>query len=137
VSVIDGYRLMFAYPDTHYFANVKVEQSSPQEYDRDKENVISELENYSNSKNSATKIAFTGPVNYNDYATYGVERDTIDKVNLIGMYVIFSDTDHVIITAYFTNQKKRKFQTLDEFKTLREQFLNQYTSCINDNLTHR
>src|SRR5258708_39779968 len=38
VSVIDGYRVMFAYSDlTYYFANVKIDQSSPDSWTQDKE----------------------------------------------------------------------------------------------------
>src|SRR6266550_9072397 len=44
VSVIDGYRVMFAYTDlTYYFANVKIEQSISDSYAHDKEILISQL----------------------------------------------------------------------------------------------
>src|SRR5882762_6154379 len=59
VSVVDGYRVMFAYKDLFYFfANVKIEQSDPASYLRDKERVLSDLE-YSASTEKATGIIYT------------------------------------------------------------------------------
>src|SRR6266852_6274030 len=44
VSVLDGYRVMFAYRDLlYFFANVKVELSDPQSYEEDKRKVIADL----------------------------------------------------------------------------------------------
>ena len=51
VSVVDGYRVMFAYPDlTYYFANVKIEQSAPDSYALDKEVLVNQLKHYSSIK---------------------------------------------------------------------------------------
>jgi hypothetical protein len=51
--------------------------------------------------------------------------------NTLGISVLFSDADHHIVTIYFLNQnpKKRKFQTIEEWRTLRDNFLKRYTTC--------
>jgi hypothetical protein len=47
VSVIDGYRVMFSFPDLlYYFANVKIEQSSAESYEKDKQILIDQLKSY-------------------------------------------------------------------------------------------
>jgi hypothetical protein len=135
VSVIDGYRMMFAYPKTPYFfANVKVEQSSPQDYAKDKETVIEEMKYLPLIKNALVPMAYGGKRDFNGYETYGADRAVIDKGGVLGIHVLFSDTDHVIITVYFLNQgrEKRKFQNIEEYRELRDRFLNQYTSCIKE-----
>src|SRR5262249_55594924 len=36
VSVLDGYRVMYTYPRTYWFANLKAERSDPARYQQDK-----------------------------------------------------------------------------------------------------
>lgn len=135
VSVIDGYRVMFSYPKTPYFfANVKVEQSSPQDYAKDKETVIEEIKYLPSMKNALVPMVYGGKRDLNGYGTYGADREVIDKGGVLGVQVLFSDTEHVIITVYFLNQgrEKRRFQNIEEYRVLRDRFLNQYTSCIKE-----
>lgn len=40
VTVQAGYRAMYAYPDTHYFSNTKIEQSTSGAYENDKKTVV-------------------------------------------------------------------------------------------------
>jgi hypothetical protein len=78
VSVVDGYRVMFAYPDlTYYFANVKIEQSAPDRYTQDKEILINQLKHYSTIK-EATGMSFTDKMLINGFEHYGIDRDKID-----------------------------------------------------------
>jgi hypothetical protein len=133
VSVMDGYRVMFAYPRTPYFfANMKVEQSDPQQYAGDKETVIAELKNVPSMKGLAAPMEYLDRQDFNGYEGYGVERTVIDKGGVLGTYELFSDADHVIITVYFLNQgrEKRRFESKEEFRVLRDKFLNQYTKCV-------
>lgn len=135
VSVLDGYRVMFAYPSTpYYFANIKVEQSNPQDYASDKEMVRSELQ-YSASTKHSTKIIHQDKTLYNGYESYGIDRDVIDVGGVIGTHVLFSAADHVIITVYFLNQgsENRKFQNIEEYRASKEKFLDRYTRCLKNN----
>jgi len=135
VSVLDGYRVMFAYPSTpYYFANIKVEQSNAQDYTSDKEMVRSQLQ-YSASTKQATKIIYQDKTLYNGYESYGMDRDVIDVGEQIGTHVLFSAADHVIITIYFLNQggENRKFQNIEEYRASKEKFLDRYTRCLKNN----
>jgi hypothetical protein len=136
VSVIDGYRVMFAYPDlTYYFANVKIEQSAPDSYAKDKEILINELKHYTTTKEK-TAIIFSDKVLLNGFEHYGIDRDKIDVGGQVGIHVLFYDPAHLVITVYFLNQSKavflnkRRFESIKEYTELRDDFLNQYSECL-------
>jgi hypothetical protein len=135
VSVVDGYRVMFAYEKAHYFfANVKIEQSKVQEYASDKEAIIESIKYLPFYENVPAKMVYRGKSDFNGYEVYGADMDVIDKGGVLGIYVIFSNTDNVIVTVYFLNQGRehRRFSKIEEFRSLRDNFLNRYTRCINE-----
>jgi hypothetical protein len=136
VSVIDGYRVMFAYPDlTYYFANVKIEQSAPDSYSQDKEILTNQLK-YDSSKKEATRMIFADKTLLNGFEHYGVERDRIDVGGQVGWHVLFYDLAHLVITIYFLNQSravffnKRRFESIGEYREVRDDFLNRYSECL-------
>lgn len=134
VSVVDGYRVMFAYERArYYFANVKVELSKAEDYATDKETVIESLEYLPFFENVPVKMVYRVKSDFNGYEVYGADMDMIDKGGIIGIYVIFSEADKVVVTVYFLNQGKehRRFNNIEEFRALRDNFLNRYTRCIN------
>ena len=135
VSVLDGYRVMLAYPATpYYFANIKVEQSNERDYPNDKEIVRSQLQ-YSAETEQATKIIYQDKTLFNGYESYGIDKGVIDVGGVIGTHVLFSAADHVIITIYFLNQgsENRRYQNIEEYRALREKFLDGYTRCLKSN----
>jgi hypothetical protein len=142
VSVVDGYRVMFAYKDLFYFfANVKIEQSDPASYLQDKERVLSDLE-YSASTEKATGIISTGKTMLNGFEHHGTDRDKIDVGGTLGIHVLFYDANHLIVTIYLLNQDdkttgslfwrngKRRFTNIAEYQTLKDDFLNRYSECL-------
>ena len=136
VSVVDGYRVMFAYPDlTYYFANVKIEQSAPDRYTQDKEILVNELKYFSTMK-EATRIAFTDRTLINGFEHYGIDRDKIDIGGQVGIHVLFYDPAHLVVTIYFLNQSKaalfnrRRFETIKQYQELRDDFLSHYSECL-------
>jgi len=61
VSVVDGYRVMFAYEKARYFfANVKVEQSRTQDYASDKETVIGSIKYLPFYEDVPAKMVYRG-----------------------------------------------------------------------------
>jgi len=130
ISLADGYRVMVAYPKTDFFANIKAEKSNPDDYAKDKETVIEGLK-WAIAHGKEMESQEPIKVSYN-----GFEGDALNRKSLIGntlgITILFSDADHQIITIYFLNQnpQKRKFQTIEEWRTLRDNFLNRYTSCV-------
>ena len=142
VSVVDGYRVMFAYKDLFYFfANVKIEQSDPASYAQDKEMVISSLKNVASTK-QATGIVYSDKTMLNGFEHYGTDRDKIDVGGTLGIHVLFYDANHLIVTIYLLNQDdantgslfwrngKRRFTNIAEYQTLKDDFLNHYSECL-------
>ena len=136
VSVVDGYRVMFAYPDlTYYFANVKIEQSAVDKYDQDKEILINELKHYSTIK-EATPMLFSDKTLLNGFEHYGMDRDKIDVGGVVGTHVLFYDPAHLVVTIYFLNQSQatlfnnRRYETIKEYRELRDDFLSHYSECL-------
>lgn len=130
VSLLDGYRIMVAYPKTDFFANIKAERSDPAEYANDKETVLEGLKwALAHSKEMESQEPIR--VSYNGFEGYAINRKSLTG-NTLGITALFSDADQHIITIYFLNQdaKRRKFQTIEEWRALRDGFLNRYTSCV-------
>ena len=136
VSVLDGYRVMFAYPDLpYYYANVKIEQSAPESYEQDKQILIDQLKYYTTTKET-TAMIFTDKVQLNGFEHYGLDRDKIDVGGQVGTHVLFYDPGHLVVTIYFLNQSKavflnnRRFETIEQYRELRDSFLNSYSECL-------
>ena len=136
VSVVAGYRVMFAYPDlTYYFANVKIEQSAPDSYAADKEVLVNQLKHYSSIK-EAHPMIFADKTILNGFEHYGMDRDKIDVGDQVGIHVLFYDSAHLVVTIYFLNQSKavllnnRRYEDIKQFRELRDAFLNSYSECL-------
>jgi hypothetical protein len=143
VSVADGYRVMFAYKGLfYYYANVKIEQSVPADYLQDKETIISSLKYFATAK-EATGMTFSEKSSLNGFEHYGLDRDRIDVGGQVGNHVLFYDPNQLVITIYFLNQDdknnlaraivgggERKFHNIDEYRSLRDDFLSKYSECL-------
>jgi hypothetical protein len=130
VSVVDGYRVMFAFPDLpYYFANVKIEQSAADSFQKDREILINQLKYYATAKDTTT-MTFTDRVTLNGFDHYGIDRDKIDVGGTLGTHVLFYDSKQLVITIYFLNQSKavfannRRFESIKEYREVRDDFLN-------------
>lgn len=134
VTRIDSYRILVAYPGTDSFANIRPEKSRSDAYAQDKQNVIDELK-YLISTGKEMETPEPIRAIYNGFESYGLNRRILEVGSTVGIYVLFHDADQTITTFYFFNAKpkKRKFQTIEEWRTLKENFLNNYTCCINRN----
>lgn len=134
ISLADGYRVMVAYNNKRdWFVNIKAEKSFPEEYERDKEGVI---ENLKFAASTTADLEHPEPVkvSFNGFEGYGTSKRALTG-NVVGMYVLFSDPDRTITTFYFINQnaKRERFKSIEEWRTIRDEFLNTYTTCIINN----
>ena len=136
VSVLDGYRVMFGYPDLpYYFANVKIEQSDPARYLQDKEILIKEKQHFAVSKEATAKV-FTEKKLFHGFEDYGFDLEKIDVGGQVAVHVLFYDPAHLVVTVYFLNQSKavfmnnRRFETVKQFRELRDDFLSHYSECL-------
>ena len=134
ISLADGYRVMVAYNEKKdWFANIKVEKSFATEYERDKEGVV---ENLKWAASTSKELESQEPikVSFNGYEGLGTSKRALGG-NLLGIYLLFSDAERTIITIYFINQnyKRPRFQTIEEWQGVRDEFLKTYTACIDKN----
>ncbi len=133
IDMLAGYRIMFAYPNTDFFANAKAEKLPAETYKEEKAVL---LENYryllSESPNDYENTSLVSPM-------VGLELHGFDRKKLeggvLGLYLLFDDRVHIALTIYVLNQEPsvRKFQTMDEYAKLRDQYLRSYARCIQIN----
>jgi hypothetical protein len=127
VSVVDGYRVMYSYPRTYWFANLKAERSNPARYEEDKRIVTG---NFAALAGADDNTVLT------EFSHRGFAGQTLTKKELggstLGITQILSDGDSVIVTIYFMNQEpeNRAFQTHAEFVELRDGFVRGYMECV-------
>ena len=133
VSRTDGYRVMVDYKKPDFFANIRPDRSNPEKFEQDKKVLIQwigYLGKLADAKADAPPKTY-----FNDFETYSINRSVIEG-NQIGATVFFDDKNSIVVTIYFLNQRPRfrNFQTIEEWKVLREKFLKTYTNCIKKNL---
>ena len=133
VSRTDSYRVMVDYKKPNYFANIRPDRSSPEKYKTDKE-VLIKWNNY--------RAALINPNAgepekslFNEFEVYSLNKELI-RGDEIGTSLLFDDTNSIVVSVYFLNQRSehRNFQTIEEWKVLRDKFLKTYTGCIRENL---
>lgn len=126
VSVIDGYRVMYSYPRTYWFARLNAERSDPSRYGEDRRIV---------TENFAALAAADGDASLADFSERGFAGQNLTKKKLggttLGITQLLSDEDSVIVTIYFANQapENRAFHTHAEFVALRDRFVRGYIEC--------
>ena len=153
VSVADGVRAIYAFPGTPYFANTKIEFSVPGHYVQDKATVLDALTNqcarmkahvddyvgsHPDVREKLDRAVAKGKayVTYESGSVQGIEYAlcTQNALNLSGsvpaMLHIFVPQREVIVTAYFLQKKRSKFETIDEFLTMQREFIDGYIDFL-------
>ena len=128
-----GERVMFQYPLTDFFADAKVELLPAARYAELKQTLLSNL-HFLESERGGPTPARALPVGLHGFEVHGNDRQKLEG-NVVGMYLLFDDQTHVSTTVYFLNQQswQRKFQTMDEYGRLRDNFLRNYPGCVREN----
>ena len=65
----------------------------------------------------------------NGFDVRGQDR-TVRQGGVLGIYLLFEDQTHTVLTIYFLNQEKPHFKDMAEYAALRDSFLNRYTGCL-------
>lgn len=127
VSIADGARLMYAYPGSGFFANLKVERSTSDSYLADKDIVRKWLAETAKTDGNLELHDAVGKT----FTTQSVTRRTLTG-NTLAITQLFSDDDRMIVTMYFLNQipAERRLKTLDEFASHRNSFVRSYSECV-------
>lgn len=128
-----GEQVIFSYPLTDDFANAKVELLPADRYAELKQTLLGNLHFLEHERNGPT-AALALPVGLHGFEVHGNDVRKLEG-NVLGMYVMFDDPAHVATTIYFLNQHAwaRKFQTMDAYGRLRDNFLRTYTGCVREN----
>lgn len=133
VHVESGYRVLVAYMQTEGFGNLKVERLPATQYSKEKADLLSSLDNL------ATQSGMNGKVDrrqLHGYALYGANRATLQG-GVLSVYNLFDDADRVAVTMYLLNAEPslRKFSTVEQYDSIRDAFLESYTSCLKRTLS--
>lgn len=132
VSVLDGYRISFGYPGTEPFADVRAELSAPGHYLEDKKTIVHQM-----AFIAAAGAGSPVPILHEVYS--GFDHFQLDDLTInhspIAMHTFFDDARQVVVTIYFLNAEpsRRKYASMDEFRTLRDRFIEAYFACVRRN----
>lgn len=130
VPLTGGTRLMYAYPQTEPFANVKVEQIPARDYTQAKQDLIANFEQILTADDTSTRNYALKP-RLNGLEIYGLDKKKLEGGTL-GIYLFFADRTHTATTIYLLNGDAgaRKFSTLEEYAALRDGFVGALTACV-------
>ena len=130
IDLLAGRRIIFAYPNTDFYANVKAESLPTANYAQFKGFLLDNLQYLSHS--NIVNAALHSPLN--GFEIHGIDREKLEG-GVLGIYLLFDDASHVVTTIYMLNQEpqERKFQSMGEYGTLRDRFLASYSACIRKN----
>jgi hypothetical protein len=128
--MVEGRRVMFAYPDKDFYANVKVEILPEKNYAETRQWLIDNFDYMLNSGGGNTRNYGLKPI-LNGVDVRGLDRDKLEG-GVLGVYLLLDDPSRMVTTIYFLNQepKDRSFQTLEEYRVQRDRFLATYTTCV-------
>jgi hypothetical protein len=135
VSRTDSYRVMLDYNQPDYFANLRIDRSIPEGFSEDKDILRRWLDLLSSERtDSETRAA--QEFDFNGFQIYSTNRRTSLDFDENGVALFFDDANKIYVTVYFLNQRPpfRNYQTIEEWKVLRDRFLDTYTGCVRANL---
>ncbi len=131
IEVFHGYSLHIAYKETP-FVNFKAEKvgqsASDPKYLKNKQTLIENLKYLSSGPGS--EMAQPWPSLLNGFEVYAINRKQMEG-GVLSIYLLFRDPDQAAITLYMLNTppESPQFRTLEEYRALRDRFLNTYTAC--------
>lgn len=125
VSVADGYRILYAYPNTKPIAKLHIEKSKEGEYKNDKRKLVSHLQHLSRGQKGIKRD------NYRGIEYYSLDSDSFTKP-ITGLTLMFFPKDQIIGTVYFLFQesKNSRFQSYQGYMRLRNKFVIQYLDKV-------
>jgi len=130
VGMVEGRRVMFAYPGKDFYANVKVEILPEKDYAETRQTLVDNFDYMlATSKDSARNYELKPKLNGLDVR--GLDKDKLEG-GVLGIYVLLNDASRMVSTIYFLNQepKDRSFQTIEEYRVARDRFLSTYVACV-------
>ncbi|UAY50777.1 hypothetical protein [Ferruginibacter albus] len=132
VTRIDGYRILYNNAKQVPFVNLKVELSDSNSYESDKKKLLDNLK-YLNAHSTGMETKDVITLDFNGYKIFGLSRGTIEVGSTLGTFIMFPGNG-VTVYFYFNNLKPefRNFESVDDYKKQRDQFLQEYTKHLTD-----
>ena len=130
ITTIDGYRVLYNNEKKVAFVNLKVELTDKDSYETTTRNLLDNLKyQVSHSKNMESGEPIV--MELNGMKIYGLSRTSIEAANTFGTFLMFPGNG-IIVHFYFSNIKEgyRHFETVEEYRKLRDAFLNEYTQHL-------
>jgi hypothetical protein len=134
IHMVAGRRIMFAYGvGGDFFANVKPEVLPDDRWASEKQSLLDEIAAMIASDHDAMPNT-TLPPTMHGLEVYGLDRTQL-KGGTLGFYLLFDNAHHIATSVYLLNQDPltRRFQTIEQYRSLRTRFLSTYTGCIAQN----
>ena len=127
VTRVDGYRILYNNDKNAPFVNLKVELSDQGAYESDQKGLIDNLR-YLNAQSSGMETKELIELSFNGYKITGLSRGSIESGSTPGSFVLFPGKG-VTVYFYFNNLRPgyRHFGSLEDYKKLRNQFMEEYT----------
>jgi hypothetical protein len=124
-----GLRIMFAYPNSDFYANAKAELLPAANYTQLKQLLLDNLHHL--GRGNIINTSMHSPLN--GFEAHGLDRERLEG-GVLGIYLLFDDSAHVVTTIYMLNQEPqdRKFQTIEEYGHLRDRFLASYSEPVSE-----
>ncbi len=132
VALVGGQRLVFSYPGTDPFANVKVEQLPAASFAQGKHDLIGNFDHVlASGDDSERNMEFALKPQLNGFEVYGLDRKKMEGATL-GIYLLIDNRTHIVTSIYLLNQDatRRKFASPAQYAQLRDRFLDAYSGCI-------
>lgn len=130
VSVLEGYRVMLATAQGEYFVNLKIERSSHDQAEADRDAIRRQMQVMGlqgpNGSSQPVKRQQAGSIE-----TLGLDQPSLD-FGTLGFYTLFVPQADLVVTAYLLNQPpaKRDFASYADYERLRDQALGQIKACL-------
>ena len=128
IPVEVGYRVLVTYMEDEPFGNLKVERLPKSQYSDAKATLLKGLE-FLATEPGMEPIVQTAT--RNGLTIYGTTRNKLEGGTL-SIYDLFRDEESVVVSMYLLNAEPRwrLFSTLEEYKKIRDQFLDAYIKCL-------
>jgi hypothetical protein len=134
IQMLAGRRIMFAYGvGGDSFANVKPEVLPDDTWATEKQSLLDEIAAMLASEHD-TMPSTSLPQTMHGLEVHGLDRTAL-KGGTLGFYLLFDNAHHIATSIYLLNQEPltRRFQTIEQYRSLRTRFLATYTGCIAQN----
>lgn len=120
VTAINAARGIYTYPYNEPFLKMHAEQSTLQNFEKDKLTIVNFLDSLATEENNEIIKQ-----SYKDIEYYSLDDKAIKTSSVIGQVQMFFPKEQMIVTVYLFNQNegKESYKTLEEYKALKTKFI--------------